>query len=109
MTCSFISDKLEETRNAIKDIDASIMEIRQHQQINSFNNLRKTLYGSNITKKSIRISQKDIDELMLDALNHAKRMMTIIKELNQALDEFEDQFNLPRFEPNSIDETREDF
>jgi len=48
---------------------------------------------------------KELDALILDALRHAKRMMSIVRELNEALDEFEEQFNLPRFEPNSIDES----
>lgn len=91
-------------------------QIRHHQRVTALNHLRKALYGvgSNHGRKSRQtaplIEQKEIDQLMLDALNHAKRMMAIVKELNVALDEFEDQFNMPRFEPNFIDESKdEDF
>lgn len=53
-------------------------------------------------RNTSKIDPREVDQLILDALNHAKRMMTIVRELNEAMDEFEEQFNLPRYEPNRV-------
>lgn len=124
----FISEKLDETRNAIADIDQAIQQIRHHNEVMAFNQLRRTFYyrsgggrsfqmrrrpssmrrrsdqSTTTTSTTSTIDQRELDQLIIDALNHAKRMMTIVRELNEALDEFEEQFNLPRFEPNNIDD-----
>ncbi|KAI2810427.1 hypothetical protein RDWZM_002592 [Blomia tropicalis] len=127
-THRFISEKLDETRNAIADIDQAIQQIRHHNEVMAFNQLRRTFYyrsgggrsfqmrrrpssmrrrsdqSTTTTSTTSTIDQRELDQLIIDALNHAKRMMTIVRELNEALDEFEEQFNLPRFEPNNIDD-----
>lgn len=52
--------------------------------------------------RNSKIDPRELDQLIIDALGHAKRMMNVVKELNEAMDEFEEQFNLPRFEPNRV-------
>ena len=127
----YITTKQEETRNAIADIDQSIEEINHHHAVAALNNLRRTVFyyyydqsanndnnrfNNNNKKRQYILAHKhqntttagvdprDLDQLILDALEHAKKMRTIVAELNEALDEFEEQFNLPRFEPNFIDD-----
>lgn len=50
------------------------------------------------------INQKQIDQLLSIGLRNAQEMMRTVKHLNEAFDEFEDQFNFPRFEPNRIED-----
>lgn len=117
---SFISEKQEETRDAIDDLDGMVGQIKKHQKVTNLNNLRKLRYylemdgtgsdiyanykkGTKSPEKAPQIDRREVDKMIEDALKHANKMMAIIKELNQALDEFEEQFNLPRFEPNNIE------
>ena len=101
------------------NIDDTINRIKRHQKkmANYQNKLRRNQRFSdpdrypNGMKKPIKLpelNQKQIDRLMLYGLNHAKHMMSTVKQLNEALDEFEEQFNFPRFEPNSIDDFLKD-
>lgn len=116
-----MNEKQDETRNAIIDIENTIEQIEQHQHGSGWASLRKLRYylGDDGSAKRMKkqnlvapIDRKEIDRLIEDVLKHAQRMMLIIKELNEALDEFEEQFNMPRYEPNNIElfaDPKEDF
>ncbi len=130
-----MTEKTDETRNALSDIDTAIRQIEvHHREAAALEALRRTFYfyqqdynqpsysglsssssisasrslNSAFTSRRMRkrntskVDPKEVDQLIMDALNHAKRMMSIVRELNEAMDEFEEQFNLPRFEPNRV-------
>lgn len=112
--CSIITEKRDKTSRTIDTIDVTMNRMRKQQTIKAYNKYRRNMrlmdqnfdrYPNGMLKplpKVPEINQTQIDQLVTDCENHSKQMMEVIRELNEALDEFEVQFNFPRFEPNSI-------
>ncbi|KAH9422845.1 hypothetical protein DERP_008108 [Dermatophagoides pteronyssinus] len=113
-TNSIITEKRDKTSRTIDTIDVTMNRMRKQQTIKAYNKYRRNMrlmdqnfdrYPNGMLKplpKVPEINQTQIDQLVTDCENHSKQMMEVIRELNEALDEFEVQFNFPRFEPNSI-------
>lgn len=101
------------------EIDDAIDRLNKHQQaiqkeLNAGSNQRlqfsQPRYPNGMRKAtpSLQLDKRILDRLMLTGIDRANKLMDTVKHLNEALDEFEDQFNFPRFEPNSIDDYLKD-
>ena len=112
--CSIITEKRDKTSHTIDIIEVTMNRMRKQQAVKAYNKYRRNMrlvdpsfdrYPNGMLKplpKVPEINQRQIDQLMVNCVDHSKQMMAVIGQLNEALDEFEMQFNFPRFEPNSI-------
>ncbi|XP_046917273.2 uncharacterized protein LOC124497642 [Dermatophagoides farinae] len=113
-TNSIITEKRDKTSHTIDIIEVTMNRMRKQQAVKAYNKYRRNMrlvdpsfdrYPNGMLKplpKVPEINQRQIDQLMVNCVDHSKQMMAVIGQLNEALDEFEMQFNFPRFEPNSI-------
>ncbi|KPM07569.1 hypothetical protein QR98_0060660 [Sarcoptes scabiei] len=113
-TNRIIDDKQYETKRSIEEIDNVLDRLQQQQHFDVFQKFQQQFSGLPVfrypngmrrpQRKIEPINQKQIDQLLSIGLRNAQEMMRTVKHLNEAFDEFEDQFNFPRFEPNRIED-----